>query len=85
MSRDPREIHNFEQMHARLKDIAAAVGSYKQMLMELGVPEGEAWESARKMEDRLADMAFGAFEESERQRIIDEVTEELMREMDGWW
>lgn len=82
MSRDPREIHNFEQMHARLRDIAAAVGSYRQMLMELGVPEDEAWQSARKMEDRLAHMAFGAFEESERRRIVDDVTEELMREID---
>lgn len=80
--RSPRELHNFEQMHARLKDIAAAVGSYKQMLMSLDVPEGEAWESARKMEDRLADIAFGDFEEAERQRIIDEVTEQLMRELE---
>jgi hypothetical protein len=69
-------------MHARLKDIAAAVGSYRQMLMALDVPEGQAWESARKMEDRLANIAFGEFEDDERKRIVDEITVELLREME---
>jgi hypothetical protein len=82
LPRDPREIHDFEQMHARLKDIAAAVGSYKQMLESLSVPEGDAWESARKMEDRLADIAFGEFEETEYRRMVDQITTELIRELD---
>lgn len=82
MSRNPREIHNFEQLHARLKDVAAAVASYKQTLMGRGIPEGDAWESARKMEDRLADIAFGEFEEAEYRRIVDEITDQFMREFE---
>ena len=82
MMRNPREVHNFEQMHARLRDIAAAVGSYRRMLMSLDVPEDAAWESACKIEDRLAGVAFGEFEEAERRRIVDEIAAELLAELD---
>ena len=78
---DPREVHEMEQMRARLREMAAAVAAYKQELMDGGVPEVEAWASAQKIEERWAEIIFSEHEKGRDARALETVMQALKAEI----
>jgi len=62
MSVNPRVTHAFEQLGATVREIACVIGQYRMELQHQGVPPEEAWALAQRLEERLAEHLFTAFE-----------------------
>lgn len=50
---DPRSIHSLDQLSGVLREVADRLATYRQRLLDGGVPEDEAWALVQRMEERI--------------------------------
>lgn len=58
--------------------MAELIASYRDTLIGRGLGEVEAWASARRIEERLADILFGEFEEERTEAMWREAIDDLL-------